>query len=348
MTTNRVISKKNRIRKRRRRIFKWVLLPFMVLILSGTAYGAFLYSKAESVMDDSYQPVERETTREVAVDPVEDSTSILFIGVDDSDARDYNSSSRSDALMLATLNREEKSIKLVSIPRDSYVYVPELGYKDKITHAHANGGVKSTIETVEGFLDIPVDYYVKMNFNAFIDVIDAFGGIEVEVPYALNEKDSKDRHNAIRLQPGLQELDGEEALALARTRKLDNDIERGKRQQEIIKAIMKKAVNVQSLAKYDDVIQAVGNNMSTDISFKEMKSFVNYATAGTGLDIETITLAGYDDYVGPKYVYAIDEEALDETIQKLQVHLQLIEESKAGTTTEGYVKEDSEDDSVNY
>lgn len=341
MSKNRTAYKLQKKRKRRRRVFKWIVLPLLIFLISGTAYGAFLYSKAESVMDDSYHPVDRETARETPVDPVNENVSVLFIGVDDSEVRNYNSGSRSDALMLATFNKEAKSVKLLSIPRDSYVYVPEIGHEDKITHAHANGGVKSTIETVEGFLDVPVDYYVKMNFNAFIDVIDTLGGIEVEVPYTLNEKDSKDRHNAIRLKPGLQELDGEEALALARTRKKDNDIERGKRQQEIIQAIMKKAINVQALTKYDDVMEAVGDNMATDISFSEMKTFINYAKAGTNLNIETLTLEGYDDYVGNMYVYSLDDEALDETVEKLQIHLGLIEETETNNYATGDTTEDS-------
>lgn len=327
MSNSRISNKKNKKKKKRRSIFKWVVFPILFLLLSGTAYGAFLYSKAESVMDESYTPIERETKREQKVNPADENFSMLLVGVDDSEVRNYDSGSRSDALILATFNKKAKSVKLLSIPRDSYVYVPELGKKDKITHAHANGGIKSTIETVEGFLDIPVDYYVKMNFNAFIDVVDTLGGIEVEVPYALSEKDSKDRHNAIKLKPGLQELNGEEALALARTRNHDNDIERGKRQQEIIKAIMKKALNVQAITKYADVMEAVGNNMATDIPFNEMKALVSYASAGTSLDIETMTLLGEDDYEGKKYIYTLDEDVLDDTIRKLQVHLQIKDNS---------------------
>src|SRR5699024_7601359 len=115
----------------------------------------------------------------------------------------------SDALILATLNKDEKSVKLLSIPRDSYVEVP--GYnKTKINHAHSHGGPQLTIETVENLFDIPVDYFVKINFEAFIDVVDALNGITVDVPYELKEQNSKDKAGAIHLQPGEQLLDGEE------------------------------------------------------------------------------------------------------------------------------------------
>ena len=127
---------------------------------------------------------------------------------------------------------------MVSIPRDSYVYIPERGKKDKITHAHAYGGTEATIETVEELFDIPVDYFFKLNFNAFIDVVDALGGIMVDVPITVSEMDSNDNKNAIHLEKGFQKLNGEEALALARTRKIDNDIERGKRQQLVLKPLL--------------------------------------------------------------------------------------------------------------
>ncbi|WP_394141234.1 LCP family protein [Cytobacillus oceanisediminis] len=320
----RTTYKTGRKRKKRKRIFFFLVVPMLVLILGVTTYGAFLYNKAQTVMDESYNPIERESTkREKPVDPDIDNVSILFIGVDDSDTRNFSAGSRTDALMLATLNEKQKSVKLLSIPRDSYVYIPSKGYEDKINHAYGSGGAKSTIEAVEELLDVPVDYYVNMNFNAFIDVVDALGGIKVEVPYALSEQDSGDNKNAIQLEAGLQKLDGEEALALARTRKLDNDIERGKRQQEILKAIISRAASAKGVTKYSDVIEAVGDNMTTDLSFSEMKTFIDYATAGSGIDIETLTLAGGDSYIDGVYYYQLDQTELETTRQTLKSHLEV-------------------------
>ena len=84
--------------------------------------------------------------------------------------------------------------------------------RDKITHAHVYGGTEATIETVEELFDIPVDYFFKLNFNAFIDVVDALGGIMVDVPITVSEMDSNDNKNAIHLEEGFQKLNGEEAL----------------------------------------------------------------------------------------------------------------------------------------
>ncbi|PWW29436.1 LytR family transcriptional attenuator [Cytobacillus oceanisediminis] len=335
MSNSRQQMKTQKKNRSRRRIFLWVMLPILILLVSTISYGAFLYNKAQSVMDESYVPIERESSkRETKADPHIDNISILFAGIDDSDKRNFSDASRTDALMLATFNDKQKSVKLLSIPRDSYVYIPNKGYDDKINHAYGKGGIASTIETVEELFDIPVDYYVNMNFNAFIDIVDALGGIEAEVPYALSEQDSQDRANAINLEPGIQELNGEEALALARTRKLDNDIERGKRQQEILKAIMNKAVSVKSVTRYSDVIEAVGDNMKTDLSFSEMKSFIDYATAGTGLSVETLNLPGQDSYINGIYYYQLDDAGLEDIKITLKDHLDLANQSLTGSNTE--------------
>lgn len=126
-----------------------MLVPLLVLGLGASTYAATLYMKAQNVFNDSYDPVEASAKRDAAIDPLEDNFSILFIGIDDSKDRDLKGNSRSDALMLATFNKDQKSIKLLSIPRDSYVYVPAKGVTTKINAAHAAGGPKATMDTVE-------------------------------------------------------------------------------------------------------------------------------------------------------------------------------------------------------
>src|SRR5690606_5045996 len=131
------------------------------------------------------------------------------------------------------------------------------------------------------------------------------------VPYDLKEKDENDIHDAIVLEEGLQELDGREALALARTRHYDNDIERGKRQQMLLESILDKALSATSLTKYGSVIDAVGDNMKTNLTFKEMQSFFEYAKGGKP-NVETLTLDGYDDMSTGVYYWQLNEESLYE------------------------------------
>ena len=305
------------------------MLVTLSFVISATAYAVYLTKQAEHAANNAYEVIEDRAIpekREVKVEPAQDNVSILILGVDDSEKRGQGAdNSRTDALLLATLNNKAKTVKLVSIPRDSYVYIPHVGYRDKINHAHAYGGTLASIETVEELFDIPVDYYLRLNFNAFIEIVDALGGIEAEVPYAMLEMDEFDK-KTVNLQPGLQTLDGREALALARTRKQDSDIERGKRQQEIIKAIATKAASFTSITKYDDILNAVSNNMKTDMSFTEMKSFFSYLTNGMPR-IDTLTLEGFDDMSTGVYYYKLNNQALDEVSHILQSHLGLSPES---------------------
>lgn len=310
---------------KKRTIIKISLTLAVSLLLCLSAYGIYLVKKAENAANNAFESGDREMSdlRDEKVEPLHDDISILFIGVDDSSKRDQSSGSiRSDALVLATLNNEDKSIKLVSIPRDTYTFIPDAGKEDKITHAYAYNGPSSTIESVENLLEIPVDYYVRMDFEAFIDVVDALDGIRVDVPYDLEEQDEFDNAGAISLEEGIQTVDGSEALALARTRHYDNDIERGKRQQMILQAIMDKALSAGSFTKYADVIDAVGDNMKTNLSFKDMQAFFEYAKDGKP-DVEAITLNGYDDMSTGIYYWQLDEESLMEVQDILQSHLGL-------------------------
>lgn len=317
------INNKNKKRSKTSLIIKVSLLIVASLLICASAYGVYITKQAEHAANSAHEELEGRdvsTLREEKVEPVHDNVSILFVGVDDSENRGQGSdNSRSDALILATLNNETKTIKMLSIPRDSYVFIPKVGYEDKITHAHAYGGTLATIDTVEKLLNVPIDYYVRMNFNAFIDVVDALDGIEAEVPYKLHEKDEFDR-NSINLQPGLQHLNGSQALALARTRKQDSDIERGKRQQEILTAIINKVASVKSITKYDDVIRALGDNMKTNMTFTEMKSFLSYLTQGMPR-IDSLTLDGVDDMSTGVYYYQLNQQSVDEVSEILNNHL---------------------------
>jgi len=326
--------KVNKKKRSRKRIFWFLVFPILLIASLGISYGVHLYIKAENMMANSYHDDRdgKSDLREKKVNPKIDNVSILFIGIDDSEKRSQGDNTRSDALLLATLNEKEKSVKLLSIPRDSYVYIDEVGYSTKINHAHSYGGPKATIETVENLLDIPVDYYVRVDFEAFMEIVNALGGIDIDVPFAFSEQNSKDKAGAISLEPGMQTLDGEEALAFARTRKIDNDIERGKRQQEVMKAIVKKAASGTSVVKYGQVIDAIGSNMKTDMSFDEIKALIDYGIA-SNLTIDTMTLEGFDSYIPNSsgknvYYWQLDEDALAQTKAALKQHLDV-----ASTTT---------------
>ncbi|MDX8360461.1 LCP family protein [Cytobacillus sp. IB215316] len=312
--------------KKHRKLLIYVTIPLLFLILAGGVYASILFNKAQTTAEKAHKELDRgeqSERRTDGVNPKSDNISILLMGVDDSETRNIGDrlgeGPRTDALLLATFNENKKSVKLVHIPRDSYVPLQFYdGEKHRINSAYHFGLADGAVQTVEELFDIPVDYYATVNFNSFMDIVDSLNGIEVDVPVTFTEQDSQDRSKAIHLEKGLQTLNGEEALALARTRKIDTDVERGKRQQLILEAIVKKAASLGSITKYGNVIDAIGDNIITNLTFNEMLSFYDYATGD--VTIETYTVPGYSN---EQYDYIVDYDAFEIIRQDLKAHLNI-------------------------
>lgn len=320
METNSRIQRRKRRKKRRR--WLWFLSPILLLIIVGLVYGGYLASKMADVTNEAHQQLERGEKSEKRVRPVypgKDNFSVLFIGVDQ---RPGEKRSRSDVLLLATFNKDEPSIKMVSIPRDSLVEIPGRG-QDKINHAHAFGGVDLAVETVEELFDVPVDYYVKLNFEAFVEIIDALGGVTVDVPFTFSEQDSSDKKDAITIYEGIQTLDGEEALAYVRMRKHDplGDIGRGQRQQQVVRALIEKAASIQSVTKYDDVLEGLGDNIAMNLTFQNIIAL--HPFAGSLRSIDSLKLEGEDAYINGTYYYKLNEDSVAEVSYELKRHLDI-------------------------
>ncbi|WP_377889821.1 LCP family protein [Alkalihalobacillus sp. R86527] len=311
-----------RIRKRRKRSIKRsVLIVLTLLVIGVTGYGGYLFYKVSTASNQSVMEPERGTQsalREEGVDIGKDHFSVLLLGVDD---RKESSEGRSDAMMVATFNQDDKSMKLLSIPRDSYVNIPGQG-KDKITHAHAYGGIDLTIQTVEGMLGIPIDEVVRVNFDAFKTVIDEIGGIDVSIEnQRVVDQLYKESKGEISLHVGENTLGGEEALAFARTRKADSDIMRGKRQMEVITASIDKLSSLSSVPKYGGVLERIGENLTMSMSFKEALSL--YPFVSNLKSIDKIQLSGENYQPGSTYYLKLDEPTLSEAKKELRNHLNI-------------------------
>ncbi|MGM9986032.1 MAG: LCP family protein [Bacillaceae bacterium] len=313
---------------KRKKILLYVFIPILTIFLVGIGYTGYLYNKANAALKNAHRNLDRGEKSQLRMEnvkPLTHNVSILLVGVDESEHRkaEYGSAVRSDALLVATLNKDSKDVQLLSIPRDTYTYIPVEGKEDKINHAHAFGGIDGSIEAVEGLLDIPIDYYVKINFEGFLEVIDELGGIEVDVPVSFTEQNSKDEGGTITLEKGLQTLNAEEALALVRTRKIDSDAERGKRQMLVIDAILKKAMSAQSVSKLDKIIETMGENMKTNLTMSDILSLYKYALNNEGIQLNKLQLEGDDQYIDNIYYYMPRQESLDEITQALKAHLGL-------------------------
>ncbi|MGY1423381.1 LCP family protein [Bacillus cereus] len=332
------MSNKSRFKiKFKKRSTKMIIIIGTILLLVLGSYAAITFNKASFVMKNAYQKIGG-TEREV--DPVSDHVSILIMGVDESEERskEYGEAIRTDALLLATLNKDSNSIKLVSIPRDTYTYLSGIQKMGKINEAHARRNIETgkiegpvaTIRDVENLLDVPINYFIKFNFNSFMKIVEDLNGIDVDVPVEFTEQDSHGVADAIHLQKGKQSLNGEQALALARTRHIDSDAMRGQRQQLVIEAIIKKIVSFDGLTKSQKILEDINGEFVTNLSFGNILSIGNQY--GKGASIEKLQLAGedYDAYPNGKHVYYYkpDEAKLLELTQQLRSHLALPAQEK--------------------
>lgn len=297
-----------------------VVVPviFAILLLK-SSQGAFEHSLNTS--DTSRES----SIRESKINPSKDPISILFLGIDDNSGRQKNGQSteqsRTDAMILSTFNADKEQIRMLSIPRDTISYIPEVGYYDKITHAHAYDGPKASMDSVEATLNVPVDYYVRINMEAFVDAVDELGGIEYDVPYNISEPNTNDT-GKIKVKKGHQKLNGDEALAVARTRHQDSDLKRGQRQMDLIKKLFIKAQKADSFSKLDDVIEIVGKNAKHNLSYKEVKALAT-SYLKDDVKIKSKQLEGQDDYLNGVYYYNPNIKNIKDTANLLRSDLNL-------------------------
>ena len=311
------------------KLFKYLLILLSLgLVVIPVIYTIMLFKASQGAIDDSFNGSDsnrKSNLRDTKINPSKDPVSILFLGIDENEQRKKNgqsaSKSRTDAMIFSTLNPDTQQLRMLSIPRDTISYIPKVGYYDKITHAHAFGGPIASMDAVEGTLNVPVDYYVRINMEAFVDAVNELDGIYYDVPYNLNEPNTDDT-GKIKVKKGYQKLNGDEALAVARTRHNDSDLKRGQRQMELIKLLIAKAQKQNSFSKLDDVIKIVGNNSKHNLSSDEVKSLAT-TYLKSNLDIETTQLEGEDDYLNNVYYYNPDINSIMKTSNLLRKDLDL-------------------------
>lgn len=311
------------------KFFKYFLIFLsLVLVVVPVIFAIILLKSSQGAFENSFNDGDssrKSNIRESKVDPSKGPISILFLGIDGNSGREKNGQSteqsRTDAMILSTFNSDKEQIRMLSIPRDTISYIPKVGYYDKITHAHAYGGPTASMDSVEATLNVPVDYYVRINMDAFVDAVDELGGIEYNVPYDISEPNTDDS-GKIKVEKGLQKLNGDEALAVARTRHHDSDLKRGQRQMELLKKLFAKAQNAGSFSKLDDVIEIVGNNSKHNLSYDEVKALAT-SYLKDDVEIKSKQLKGEDDYLNGIYYYNPDINSIQDTSNLLRDDLNL-------------------------
>lgn len=281
----------------------------------------------------------------------------LIMGVDSEyDGLNANAAFNGDTLILATINPNTLTATLLSIPRDTYV--PIACRKNNLAkiNSSASAGTSCVIDTIEQLVDVEIDYYAKINFKGVVELVEAVGGVEVDVEepdYQFNHghdckgvicEQNSDRQwgeNTIYINPGMQTLNGEEALAYARCRGLyiESDLARNRHQQDIIMALARKMLQLGSYNQFKDIIDAVSNNVATNMSVNQILSSYNILKDMIGNvlnneDIITIQKASLETYSLNVYLPSSGrttsalgyyEDSLQDIIKAMKINLELEE-----------------------
>lgn len=241
----------------------------------------------------------------------------LLLGVDsENSGLKENSSFNGDTLMLVTFNPKTLDAVMLSIPRDTYVPIACRNDSYAKINSSAIYGTPCVIKTISNFLDIDIDYYVKINFKGVVELVDAIDGIEVDVEKptynsgAYNGQvceQNSDRlfgDKLVCMNPGFQKLNGEQALAYARNRHLyiGSDLDRIRHQQQVVEAIASKAVKFSSIKDFQKILNAISNNLATNMDtdtilsgYQVVKNMVgNMLTGEEGLNISKGYLETYN------------------------------------------------------
>lgn len=225
---------------------------------------------------------------------------VLFIGVG---GAGHKGGTLADTVMVASIDPENKQLALLSLPRDLRVPIAGNG-QGKINSAHSYGesqeagrGPVVLKETVSQVLDLPIHYYIRADFQGFVKLVDAVGGVTIDVPKALNDPFYPDAeligYEPFSIGAGVQKLTGKVALKYARSRQTTSDFDRASRQQQILIGFREKALSLQVLAnpaKIQEILGIVGNHIRMDLSATELKRLFDLASGIEADAISTVVL----------------------------------------------------------
>ncbi len=201
--------------------------------------------------------------------------------------------SRSDVNILATINLKENKILLTNTPRDYYVQLHgTTGDKDKLTHAGVYG-IDMSMQTLEDLYNTNIDYYIRVNFNSLIDIVDAIGGVDV-----YSDQELTTLHYKVHIVKGWNHLNGKEALGYCRERYsyLEGDRHRGENQQQVIQAIIKKVTESKDINTYLNLLPILEKSIQTNIDKSLINGFINLQVKNNfNWSVESISVTGYDD-----------------------------------------------------
>ncbi|KAA0955548.1 LytR family transcriptional regulator [Sporosarcina sp. ANT_H38] len=302
---------------KKKKKWPWIVGGIGIVFLGILIYGLLVFKGFTDTVKEIHEPIDR-VVSDKRVEPVvfeqQEPFSVLVLGVDER----ADDAGRSDTMIVMTVNPATKSTKMVSIPRDTYTEIVGKGVKDKLNHAYAFGGIEMSMNSVEGLLDIPIDYVVQVNMDSFKDIVDAVGGIEVT-----NTLDFKVGNDSF--PKGQLSLNGEQALAFVRMRYEDprGDFGRQDRQKQVIQAVMREGASINSLVNHKSIFGAIGNNVKTNMTFDEMTDVQSKYRDAFGQVDQLYVKEGQGEKMNGIYYYMMNDAELEAITGELKAHLEL-------------------------
>lgn len=330
------------------RKIRWGRLIFLfvslLIIAFGTYAGILYFDSWKPNIDKIAKPVDGEENQLPKEERAQNKPiSLLLLGLD---TRPETGSMNTDVMMVASFNPETKTATVVSIPRDSDLSIE--GYKKHKANGHYSAFYRygqrekglegdaslayardETRIMLSEFFDIKIDYTAVIDFQGFVDVVDALGGVNVNVDQNMRYIDNADGTN-INLTKGEQELDGEDALGFVRYRHSNSgpnataessDFERNDRQNQVLGAIVDRMKSFSTIGKVDGILDAVGNNMRTDIPEKQIENIINtYLINKNPINRASVRFIPLTGNWRSPYVY-LDEDKVEEAKEALAEEL---------------------------
>ena len=333
-------------------VLKGLLIAGLVLLVLAGALALYLWNKLDLIVFDNemdhsiYETMtlpedqEDELILDIGDQEVNETTAeipegelmhhsevinILLIGTDER-TKDFNVNARSDSMILVSINKHNNSVKLISLERAIGVPILEGKYEgqyDWLTHVFRYGGSELLTKTVEHCFKIDIDHYIRMNFHSVEEVVDAIGGIEVELTAAeasaLNNTPIFDNGQK-RLSSGTNHLLGSAALGFARLRSIDSDWQRVGRQRKVILAVVDK-LKGSSLSTLNDLADQVLPLIQTNMTKLDIAQLMLYAPSFLTADFDQMTLPesdiyGYVRIMNNRYGFAVDYEVVNPMLRE--------------------------------
>lgn len=305
---------------------RWYMLPLLILlILFLTSGGLFAYKILKATkkiitenLSNSAPALKGNIEPDKLKGEGDGRINILLLGIG---GEGHDAPNLTDTIIVMSIDPKSKTVSLLSLPRDLYVNIPSFGY-NRINSAYAQGeengyqggGAALAKEVVSDILDLPIHYYIRLDFTGFEKIVDTLGGITVEVEediYDWEYPNDKGGYNPLYIKKGVYNMNGELALKFARSRKTSSDFDRARRQQKVLLAIEEKSFALGTILnpkKITEIINTLENHLRTDLQFWEIERLIEIAS-----DINTDNIAHkvldntpegllYDDSVEGMYV----------------------------------------------